>query len=147
CSGRPSILQPAIDGRLQPVKHRRAAPRSSGIDTIFRDSSVPSPVEMSARSSILFVALLLSLSLPLSAQERRSIDLTIRDHGISIGDSRRTIGVRLNFRDRVMEEVIGVNATVWEPYEETGRVRGLAIGLPLTVSRHIVGGGAGILGV
>ena len=85
---------------------------------------------------------------PLSAQGGRSLDLTVGDVGLSIGDSRRTVGLRLNFRDRYMEEVIGANVTIWYPYDDAGGVvRGLALGLPLTGGRRIDGIGAGLLGV
>ena len=42
----------------------------------------------------------------------QSLDLTVNDVGISIGDSRRVTGLRINYRDRRMEEVNGVNITV-----------------------------------
>jgi hypothetical protein len=83
-----------------------------------------------------------------AAQEpRRSLDLTVNDVGISIGDSRRVVGLRLNFRDRQLEEVVGINATVWTPFEYTGVVRGLALGLPATGARRIDGIAVGVLGV
>src|SRR6266550_9136025 len=87
------------------------------------------------------------ITLP-ATSHAQSLDLTINDVGLSIGDSRRVTGVRLNFRDRRMEEVNGVNITVWEPYEvNKGVVRGVALGLPLTGARRISGLGAGIFGV
>jgi hypothetical protein len=85
---------------------------------------------------------------PAAAQSSHSLDLTINDVGLSIGDSRRVTGLRINFRDRRMEEVNGINATIWMPYEEDrGTVRGLALGLPLTGARQIDGIAAGIFGV
>jgi hypothetical protein len=45
----------------------------------------------------------------------QSLDLTVNDVGLSLGDSRRVTGIRINFRDRRMEEVNGVNITVWSP--------------------------------
>lgn len=87
------------------------------------------------------------VSVPVAAQNSHSLDLTVNDVGLSIGDSRRVIGLRLNFRDRRMEEVIGVNATIWTPYEENrGIVRGLALGLPATGARHVDGIAIGIVG-
>lgn len=78
----------------------------------------------------------------------QSLDLTVNDVGISIGDSRRVTGLRINFRDRRMEEVNGVNITVWSPYRENrGVVHGVALGIPMTGARRIVGVGAGIFGV
>jgi len=77
----------------------------------------------------------------------QSLDLTIKNTGLSIGDSRFVRGVRLNFRDSRMERVIGINATIWTPYEPMdGHVTGIALGLPATGARRIDGLGIGILG-
>ena len=87
-------------------------------------------------------------AIPVAAQDTRSLDLTINHVGISIGDSRRTTGLRLNYRDREMREVIGVNATIWIPYNGSrGTVRGLALGLPATGARQINGIAIGVIGV
>src|SRR5690349_4746390 len=80
--------------------------------------------------------------------QRRSLDLTIDDVGLSIGDSREVTGVRLNFRDTRLRRVAGINATVWAPEgEPMGKVTGIALGLPVTASRDISGLGVGIGGV
>jgi hypothetical protein len=87
-------------------------------------------------------------AIPALAQDRHSLDLTVNDVGLSIGDSRKVTGIRLNFRDKRLEEVNGINATIWTPYDEpNGVVRGLALGLPATGARRIDGIGAGIFGV
>ncbi|MEX2584306.1 MAG: hypothetical protein WD766_13640 [Gemmatimonadota bacterium] len=99
---------------------------------------------MSRTYAPLLAALVLALSSPAGAQ---SLDLTVDDVGISIGDSPRAVGLRLNFRDRVLEEVVGVNVTIWTPYEFTGHVNGVAVGLPLTGARRIDGIGVGIFGL
>ena len=104
---------------------------------------------------LLALAVVVTLAAPAVAQEvtpeaaepRRSLDLTVKDVGVSIGDSRRVVGLRLNFRDRHLEEVVGINATIWTPYEYTGTVRGLALGLPMTGAKAIDGIGLGLLGV
>ena len=82
----------------------------------------------------------------LSAQ---SLDLMIDNTGLSIGDSRIVRGIRLNFRDRNMERVDGINATIWTPYDDArgGEVHGIALGLPLTGAARISGLGVGIFGV
>ncbi|MGK2961865.1 MAG: hypothetical protein ACSLFK_06915, partial [Gemmatimonadaceae bacterium] len=98
----------------------------------------------------LFVNAALAAAMTLTAAQSpaQSLDLTVNDVGISIGDSRRVVGLRMNFRDRRMEEVIGINATIWMPYEENrGVVRGLALGLPGTGARSIRGVAAGLVGV
>ena len=75
-----------------------------------------------------------------------SIDLTVNDIGLSVGDSPRTIGLRLNYLDRQMVEVKGINATIWGS-ERVGDVGGLALGLPVTAARTITGVGASVVGV
>ena len=88
------------------------------------------------------------VSSPALAQRSNSVDLTVNNVGISIGDSRRVTGIRLNYRDRDLREVKGINATLWMPYEESrGDVVGLALGLPATGARNIDGIAAGIIGI
>ena len=99
----------------------------------------------------ILMAMLAALSVlaaaPVTAQSR-SLDLTVDGVGISIGDSRRVTGLRLNFRDRYLERVDGINVTIWTPYDDPrGVVRGLALGLPATGARRIDGIAAGIVGV
>src|SRR6476646_1751155 len=90
----------------------------------------------------------LLVGIPALAQDSHSLDLTINGSGISIGDSREVRGLRLNFRDRELRRVDGINATIWMPYEHPrGVVEGVALGLPLTGARRIDGLAAGIFGV
>jgi hypothetical protein len=91
----------------------------------------------------------LALLLVPAALPAQSLDLTINNTGISIGDSRVVHGVRINFRDRNMERVDGINATIWTPYDDArgGTVKGLALGLPLTGAGRISGLGVGVAGV
>jgi len=107
---------------------------------------MPSPLRdpiPSLRGGMLLLALLMVL--PAGAQ---SLDLTVRDTGISIGDSEEVTGLRINFRDRAMQRVRGINATVWTPRERPGgKVNGVALGLPLTGSGGLSGIGLGLLGI
>ena len=75
------------------------------------------------------------------------IDLTINNTGLAIGDKPRVNGVRVNFRDRRLERVNGVNITIWNPYSPaTGVVNGLALGLPVTGAKDINGIATGLFG-
>ena len=75
------------------------------------------------------------------------IDLTVNDVGLAIGDKPRMTGLRINFRDRNLEEIRGVNLTIWQPYQPaTGTVNGLALGLPTTGAKTINGAMIGVLG-
>ena len=91
---------------------------------------------------------------PTSTCEGSGLNLTVRNVGLSVGDSERTTGVRLNYRDRCLEAAHGLNLTLWRPHEAEeanegfagGTVNGIALGLPLTGARHLrgIGLGAGI---
>lgn len=73
-----------------------------------------------------------------------ALNLTVGEVGVSIGDSKRTTGLRLNDRDRSLQRVTGVNLTLWEPHDEAGgTVNGLAVGLPLTGADRLRGIGLG----
>src|SRR5207248_805472 len=95
-------------------------------------------------TSVAALILLLGAATPAAAQQQPqdesppwSLDLTIHDFGIGIGNSRRINGVRLNFRDLAPFTVRGINATIWMPEEGGGGdVYGLALGLPATGARR-----------
>src|SRR5690349_11989792 len=94
------------------------------------------------------LAAALALLAPRASAWAQGLDLTVNHVGIAIGDVPRVTGLRINYRDRNLEWVNGVNITIWSPYGEgSGTVRGLALGLPLTGAGRIEGVGAGILGV
>ena len=99
--------------------------------------------------SFLRPALLFALVAAPATVAAQSLDLTINNTGLSIGDSRFVRGVRLNFRDRNMDRVEGINATIWYPHDDArgGEVKGLALGLPTTGARRISGAGVGVFGV
>src|SRR5689334_4644602 len=100
---------------------------------------------MKTRLQSVVAVLSVMVAAPVYAQ---SVDLTVHEVGVSIGDSRRVTGLRLNFRDDRLEEVNGINATVWNPYRNPrGVVNGAALGVPLTGARRINGIAAGIFGV
>ena len=103
---------------------------------------------MRNRLTAVITALSALVAVPAHAQRARSVDLTVNDVGLSIGDSRRVTGLRLNYRDRNLERVNGINATLWMPYEDMrGVVRGIALGVPATGARRIEGIAAGIIGI
>lgn len=93
----------------------------------------------------LVIALMLLLP---SRADAQSVDLAVNGVGLSIGDSEEITGVRLNFRDRRMRRVTGINATIWTPYNNRGGdLKGIALGLPATGGDNINGIAYGILGV
>jgi hypothetical protein len=75
------------------------------------------------------------------------IDLTVNDIGLAIGDKAQMTGLRINYRDRDLRQLNGVNVTLWQPYEPaTGVVNGLALGLPVTGARIVNGALVGVFG-
>ena len=95
--------------------------------------------------------LALLLSLPVERVIAQGLDLTVNHVGIAFGDVPRVTGLRLNYRDRNLDWVNGVNVTIWSPYGEgtgtvPGIVRGLALGLPLTGAARIDGIATGLFG-
>ena len=91
----------------------------------------------------------LFLLVPLASSAAQGLDLTVNHVGLAIGDIPRVTGLRLNFRDRNLERVDGVNVTIWDPYRNArhSEVRGLALGLPITGASEIHGLAAGLFGV
>jgi len=74
---------------------------------------VPMPLSRPFARAVLWTIV---LATPLVAQRRveshafaaRSLDLTVNDVGISIGNSKRVRGLRINWRDEGLERVDGV---------------------------------------
>ena len=100
-----------------------------------------------SRAFSVFVACALAATaLPFCAHAQ-GLNLTINDVGLAIGDVPRVTGIRLNFRDRNLDRVSGINATIWTPYEPMrGTVNGLALGLPMTGAARIEGVTIGLFG-
>ncbi|PSQ75489.1 MAG: hypothetical protein BRD35_08895 [Bacteroidetes bacterium QH_7_62_13] len=73
-----------------------------------------------------------------------ALPLTVHDVGVGIGDTEHTIGGRVNFGDRCLQSVSGVNATLFPSFSPTGTVNGLALGLPMTGSARLRGLGVGL---
>ena len=72
---------------------------------------------------------------PLSSGSRactssRSLDLAVNGFGVSFGNSSRFTGFRFNLVDQRVEEINGVNVTLWKPEENSYAViRGISAGL------------------
>jgi hypothetical protein len=75
------------------------------------------------------------------------IDLTVHDVGLAIGDKPQMTGLRINYRDRYLTKVNGVNVSLWQPYQPAkGTVNGLALGLPATGAQVVNGALIGVFG-
>lgn len=56
--------------------------------------------------------------------------------GIGFGNSPKFTGIRLNFADKDIEQVNGINFSIWtqkELIDETGSINGISLGVPLAV--------------
>ena len=73
-----------------------------------------------------------------------ALNLAVKDVGVGIGDTERTIGARVNYGDRCLQTATGVNATLFPPFDPEGTVNGLALGLPLTGSARLRGLAVGV---
>ena len=79
------------------------------------------------------------LAVPLGAQEITSgVVAPVCVQGI--GECRNVVGLRLAFRSRELERVVGVNVTAWTPHKPTtGQVNGLAVGILGTGGEYVSG--------
>jgi hypothetical protein len=70
----------------------------------------------------------------------QSLDIGPRGYGLSIGNSKRFTGLRINAVDRGVEQINGLNITLWNPGENPDAdYRGIALALIGTKSRKISG--------
>lgn len=94
------------------------------------------------RATFFILPVCVGLGLVASAARAQEpgLKLALGDFGIGIGDVPRIDGLRLNYRDRHLERVRGVNVTIWVPYEGSdGLVQGLGLGLPVTGAARMQG--------
>src|SRR5690606_40514731 len=78
----------------------------------------------------------------------RSLDLGLAGYGISLGNSPAWTGLRVNFIDRDVRRVDGINLTLWRPDGNLGAdFNGFAIGAFGPEARTIRGAGIGLAGV
>ncbi len=111
---------------------------------------------------LLPLAGVLALALPLTALaqsdegSQRSgpgLSLTVNSWGLALGNVPRVNGVRINWRDRYLEEVNGLNITLWHPIDlpkdaPGGTVNGISLGLFAPAANRLNGiniGGVAVL--
>ena len=80
----------------------------------------------------------------------RALNIGVGTSGLSFGNSVRHNGVRFNWSDRRIEEINGVNMTLWKPADNlSGTINGLSIGLVAPGAEDINGisvGGLAVIG-
>ena len=102
---------------------------------------------------LMLSGILLFSGAPLVAQVEQSgpgtsLDIGLSEIGISIGSSPRWTGVRLNWSDRYLERINGLNVTLWKPGDAVGgEVNGFALGILGPRAARLRGISLGLLGV
>jgi hypothetical protein len=84
---------------------------------------------LSKKMKRLFLSFLL-FTLSSSLLFTQSLDIPASEWGISFGNSKRFTGLRINFRDRNVQEIKGINVTLWTPkHNEQAKVTGISLGI------------------
>ena len=79
--------------------------------------------------------IILTLTFLLSASGKnllnaQSLDLPNERYGVSFGNSKNFTGLRINFRDKEVDEINGVNVTLWRAKEnKDAEVKGISLGV------------------
>lgn len=107
----------------------------------------------SAQGYLIAFCVLFTLAINASLQAQDAgggFNLAVKHTGIGFGNSKKFNGIRLNYRDRDLQWVNGINATIWTPYNMeqqgggSGNVYGVALGVPLTGVRNVRGIALGV---
>ena len=97
-----------------------------------------------------FVYLLIFSIIGVGDSFASSLDITYRGYGISIGNSKRINGMRLNLVDSGVERINGLNLTFWKPKDNPYAVmNGFTFGLVAPAAKKINGfafGGVAVVG-
>jgi hypothetical protein len=104
-------------------------------------------MQMLSRITLVFLCMLISST----AFSQGIIGIPSPHWGIGIGNSERFSGLRFNFIDKNIEEINGINFTIWynKDFEDhTGNFKGLGVGLPIAAgTKNRYGLSAGIFAV
>lgn len=77
-----------------------------------------------------------------------ALDLALGGYGLSLGNSKRITGIRINTTDQQVERVTGLNLTLWNPGQNPAAVyNGASVGLIGVKGRRTNGIALGGLGV
>jgi hypothetical protein len=110
---------------------------------------------------LIFLMLLFMRNIAL-ANGGSSLDIPAKGYGLSIGNSSRFSGVRINFRDRYVEQINGVNITLWAAKDnksavvnglsigvmpEAGELKGINLGLGVSAEKRLHGLNVGVIGM
>ena len=89
--------------------------------------------------NILFLIILLSGS-GKNLLYAQSLDLPNERYGMSLGNSKNFTGLRINFIDKEVDEINGVNVTLWRAKEnKDAEVKGISLGLVSQEAGRLIG--------
>ena len=78
----------------------------------------------------ILVFILIFLFTQINFLSGQSLDIPVKGYGISFGNSKKFTGLRFNFRDRRVEQINGLNITLWKSDEnEDATMRGISVGI------------------
>ncbi len=96
---------------------------------------------------VFFIPLIV-LFLTSSGLFAQSLDIPSANWGISFGNSKKFTGLRINWRDKNVEQINGLNITLWKAdSNKTAVVKGLSVGLVMPEAGYLSGvqiGGVGV---
>ena len=79
--------------------------------------------------------------------DHKSLDIAIKNYGFSFGNSKGINGLRINFRDKNLYKVNGINITIWKPKDDANKnsvINGFALGIVMPYATKINGFGLGL---
>ncbi|HEX9615598.1 MAG TPA: hypothetical protein VGA55_08820 [Bacteroidota bacterium] len=92
---------------------------------------------------MILVIALAYLNVSLSQEDEETpgaLNLTIGHTGVSFGNAPRVNGIRINWSDLWLEEINGINLTLWRPADRvSGDVNGLAVGIVSPAAENLRG--------
>jgi len=90
--------------------------------------------------SLIILSIALLILLETHTARAQSLDIALDGYGLSIGNSSRFTGLRINAVDRQVERINGLNLTLWNPGKNPDAVyNGMTLGLIGTKARRIHG--------
>ena len=90
--------------------------------------------------SVFNKALIFAILATATSARASSVDLAVQGVGLSLGNSSRITGVRVNFVDDGVERVTGINMTLWKARRNPdAEINGAALGLIGPYARNLRG--------
>lgn len=101
-------------------------------------------------SNAVFVIILMSylFTVEAPAQSNGGVKIGLGEYGLFLGNTHRAKGLRINWSDSHVDEITGMNITLWRPAKKpTGVIKGVSVGLFSPSADILKGVNIGGLGV